>query len=486
MAAFPDNFLWGGATSDFQFEGGFGEGGRGLSSHDFETDGAKDQPRRISLRLADGTRGFVNNRESLPDGAEAQLYDDIYYPSHKAVDFYHHYKEDIALMGELGFNVFRFSVCWSRVFPTGDETQPNEEGLAFYDAVIDELEAHGMEPLITICHDELPQHLAETYDGWNSRHVIDCYLRFARVLLERYRNRCRYWLTFNEINAVGGYMQTGTHKQTGQDLYQAKHHMMVASARCVKMAHEISPDFQMGAMYALSAMYPATCDPRDVQLAYWTRRESLYFIDVMARGAYPSYARDLLARRDVTLRIEPGDEEILREGTLDFVSFSYYRSNIIREGCSLRYAGVIGGDANPYLETTPWGWPVDPLGLRITLNEIYDRYQKPLFVVENGMGAIDEKLPDGTVDDSYRIEYLSDHLGAIRDAITIDGVPVLGYTMWGAIDLVSLSTGEMKKRYGFIYVDMDDKGNGTLERSKKKSFDWMRQVIATNGEDLRA
>jgi len=364
--------------------------------------------------------------------------------------------------------------------------EPNEEGLAFYDAVIDELEANGMEPLITICHDELPQHLAVTYDGWNSRHVIDCYLRFARTLLERYRDRCRYWLTFNEINAVGGYMQTGTHKQTNQDLYQAKHHMMVASALCVKMAHEINPNFMMGAMYALSAMYPATCDPHDVQLAYWTRRESLYFIDIMARGAYPNYAADLLARRGVELEMEPTDEKILREGTLDFVSFSYYRSNIIREGCNMRYAGVIGGDPNPYLEITPWGWPVDPLGLRITLNEIYDRYQKPLFVVENGMGAVDELTPEGTVEDDYRIEYLSDHLGAIRDAITTDGVPVLGYTMWGAIDLVSLSTGEMKKRYGFIYVDMDDKGNGTLARSKKKSFGWMQHVIATNGEDLSA
>ena len=289
MSAFTDGFLWGGATSDFQYEGGFNEGGKGLSTHDFETDGSLERPRMISLKLADGSRGEVPTRESFPDGAEAEIYDDVYYPSHKAVDFYHHYKEDIALMGEMGFGVFRFSICWSRIFPTGDELTPNEEGLKFYDDVITELEKYNIQPLITICHDELPDYLAKKYDGWSSRHVIDCYVRYATTLLERYKGRCRLWLTFNEINAVNGYAQIGTHKQDEQTVYQAKHHMFLASAITVKIAHQIDPDNMMGTMYALSQMYPATCAPEDVMACYIKRRNNLWFSDVMARGYYPNY-----------------------------------------------------------------------------------------------------------------------------------------------------------------------------------------------------
>lgn len=482
----PKGFLWGGAAADFQYEGGFDEGGRGLLSHDYETDGSQENPRHHTMQMPDGS--IINPRSSffyadpVPKEAQPVFLEDEYYPSHRAVDFYHHYKEDIALMAGMGFNVFRFSICWSRIFPTGEEETPNEEGLAFYDDVINEMAKYGMEPLITICHDELPMHLALKYDGWSSRHVIDCYVKYCKTLFERYGDRCRYWLTFNEINAVRGFGPCGTRQSEGQDRYQAAHHMFVASARAVKLGHEMMPNSQFGAMYAMSELYPATCKPEDVFHRLQERRENWYFIDIMGRGYYPRYAKEIWRRRGVKeIVFADGDEELLREGQLDFISFSYYRSNTTKAGDDWFN---VGGSTNPYLKETPWGWPVDPLGLRHVMNEIYDRIQKPIFIVENGMGAIDELDENGIVQDDYRIDYLRDHLQAMADAIIIDGVECLGYTMWGPVDLVSLSTGEMKKRYGFIYVDMDDKGNGSLKRTPKKSYAWMKEIIASNGAKL--
>lgn len=480
-----NQFLWGGATADFQFDGGYPEDGRGLSTHDFETNGSLANPRCITYRNADGSIGRAKssflNPESLPDGAEPCLIPGEYYPSHRAVDHFHRWKEDLALLAEMGCNVYRFSICWSRIFPTGEETEPSEEGLHFYDELIDEMLRLGMQPLITIHHDNLPAFLAEHYDGWSSRHTIDCYLRYCETLFDRYGKKCRYWLTFNEINAVRGFATCGTHKCDNQTHYNAVHNMFLASAKAVALGHARMPGSMFGTMYASSALYPATCKPEDMFRSMQQRRETLFFIDVMARGYYPSYTGDIFSRRGVELHKEPGDDEILREGALDFISFSYYRSNIVSTETKIN---VLGGDLNPYLESTPWGWPVDPLGLRYVLNEFYDRYQKPLFIVENGLGAIDEIEPDGSINDDARIQYLQDHLKEMMNAVNIDGVNLLGYTMWAPIDLVSLSTGEMKKRYGFIYVDMDDQGNGTLERRKKKSYDWMKQVIATNGESL--
>lgn len=486
---FPDGFLWGGATADFQYEGGFGEGGRGLLSHDFETGGSVDRPRLISLKMEDGSRGFVNLHDSLPKGAEPYMYDDIYYPSKRATDFYHHWKEDIALMGEMGFKTFRFSICWSRVFPMGDELVPNEEGLRFYEQVIDELLKYKIEPLITICHDELPYHLCKAYDGWSNRKTIDFYLRFSSALFERFGGKVKYWLTFNEINAIHGWSNFGSRDQDYKTRYQCYHHMFVASALAIKLGHEMMPVSVFGAMFALSELYPATCKPEDVFATYAQRRESLFFIDVMARGYYPNYTKEIFSRKNITITEEPGDAQLLKDYSLDFVSFSYYRSTIVSAETNHSAAGsvlveIMRGDPNPYLEVTPWGWPVDPLGLRYCLNMIYDRYQKPVFVIENGLGAVDVLEPDGKVHDPYRVKYLSDHLAQIRDAIEIDGVPCFGYTMWGNMDLVSLSTGEMKKRYGFVYVDMDDEGKGSLKRYKKDSFDWYKKVIETNGADL--
>lgn len=482
----PEGFLWGGATADFQFEGGFGEGGRGLLSHDYETAGSAEHPRHHTMEMPDGSivrpRSSFFYADPVPPTARPVFLDGEYYPSHKAVDFYHHYKEDIALMAGMGFNVFRFSICWSRIFPTGEEEFPNEEGLQFYDRVIDEMAKYQMEPLITICHDEMPMNLALKYDGWSSRYLIDAYVKYCRVLFERYGDRCRYWLTFNEINAVRGFGPCGTRNSTGQDRYQAAHHMFVASAKAVKLGHEMMLDSQFGAMYAMSELYAASCKPEDVFQRLQERRENWYFIDTMGRGYYPSYARDIWRRHGVkSVQMAKGDEFFLREGQLDFISFSYYRSNTTQAGDDWFN---VGGSSNPYLKETPWGWAIDPLGLRHVMNEIYDRIQKPLFIVENGIGAVDQANEEGYVADDYRIEYLKNHLRAMADAVNIDGVVCLGYTMWGPIDLISLSTGEMKKRYGFIYVDMDDKGRGSLKRIPKKSYQWMKEIIASNGGAL--
>lgn len=486
MSVFPKNFLWGGATADFQFEGGFDEGGRGLLSHDFETDGSHEHPRHHTMKLPDGKiikpRSSFFHADEVPENATPVFLKDQYYPSHKAVDFYHHYKEDIKLMAGMGFNVFRFSICWSRIFPTGEEMEPNEEGLKFYDNVITELEKYGMEPLITICHDELPMELALKYNGWLSRNVVDAYLKYSEVLFKRYCNRCKYWLTFNEINAVRGFGPTGVRKSTGKDRYQAAHNMFIASALAVKLGHELMPESQFGAMYAMSELYPATCKPEDVFHRLQERRENWYFIDTMGRGYYHPYAKSIWNRHGFdSINLEENDEKILLDGQLDFISFSYYRSNVTQAGDDWFN---VGGSKNPYLEVTPWGWPVDPLGLRHVMNEIYDRIQKPIFIVENGLGAVDKTNENDYVEDDYRIEYLNNHFKAMRDAILIDGVDCIGYTMWGPIDLVSLSTGEMKKRYGFIYVDMDDKGNGSLRRTPKKSYNWMKDIIASNGKNL--
>ena len=483
----PETFLWGGATADFQFEGGFNEGGRGLSTHDFETDGNQENPRGITYRMPDGTTGRARSSfffaDPLPEGAVPCLLDGEYYPSHKAVDHYHHWREDLELLADMGMNVYRFSICWSRIFPTGFEREPNEAGLAFYEDIIDACLELGMQPLVTIHHDELPFELAERLDGWSSRETIDLYVRYCEALFERFGGKVKYWLTFNEINAVRGYASCGTHASDNNTHYNAVHNMFLASARAVALGHRMMPGSQFGTMYAFSAFYPATCKPEDVFAQMQKRRQAYYFIDTMARGHYPHYAPQIWRDKGVELRREPGDDEVLAAGALDFVSISYYRSNTIAQD-SPRVGEVMGGEGNPYLPTTPWGWPIDPLGLRYVLGELADRYEKPVFVVENGMGAVDEADENGYVEDDYRIDYLREHFKCMMQAILEDGVNCFGYTMWGPLDLVSLSTGEMAKRYGFVYVDMDDKGNGSLKRTPKKSYAWMRHVIETRGASV--
>lgn len=471
---FPEGFLWGGATAANQCEGAYDQGGRGLANVDLIPYGEDRWKVALGQKIVDG----------FEDG--------YYYPAKEGIRFYDNYKEDIALFAEMGFKTFRMSIAWSRIFPKGDEEKPNEEGLKFYEDVFKECKKHGIEPLVTITHFDCPMHLIKEYGGWRNRKLITFYERLVRVLFERYDGLVKYWITFNEINVIlhAPFMGAGLEIYEGEDAdaikYQAIHHELVASALATKIAKEVNPELQIGCMLAAGSTYPYTANPADVWEARQMDRQSFFFVDVQSRGYYPSYALKDFERKGIEIKMEDGDLELLRDNTVDFISFSYYMSKVATTDPSVERTGgnMFHAVKNPYLEASDWGWQIDPLGFRITLNDLYDRYQKPLFVVENGLGAIDTPDDNLYVEDDYRIDYLRDHIAAMRDAINIDGVEVLGYTTWGCIDLVSASTGEMSKRYGFIYVDRDDQGNGTYKRSKKKSFDWYKQVIESNGENL--
>ncbi|MBL4931666.1 family 1 glycosylhydrolase [Clostridium paridis] len=484
---FPKNFLWGGATAANQYEGGYNLGGRGLATSDIITEGSLNIPRKASIRLIDGTVTSIGRHDPIPEGAVGCIDDNYYYPSHVATDFYHHYKEDIALLAEMGFKCFRMSISWSRIFPKGDETTPNEEGLKFYDDVFDECLKYGIEPVVTICHFDIPKYLADEMDGWLDRRVVDYFTNYCEAIFKRYKNKVKYWMTFNEINLLNGYATLGTRKTDDQTRYQAIHHLFVASAKAVKLGHETNPDFKIGMMVAYILSYPETCKPEDVQEDLFASRDLKYFFcDVQCRGYYPAYKLKEFERKGIIIKKEQGDDEILKEGVVDYIGFSYYNSSVssARKDTETTEGNVIRVMKNKYLKESDWGWPIDPLGVRTSLNYLYDRYELPLFIVENGLGASDTVEEDGSINDDYRIEYLRDHIAEMKKAIELDGVDLIGYTPWGCIDLVSAGTGEMKKRYGFVYVDMDDKGKGTLNRSRKKSFYWYKKVISTNGEDI--
>lgn len=474
----PEGFLWGGATAANQCEGAYKEGGRGLSSVDVVPFG----PDRMKV-----ARGLM---KMLDCDAEHQ------YPAHEAIDMYHRYKEDIKLFAEMGFTCYRLSIAWTRILPNGDDDIPSEEGLAFYDSLFDECHKYGIEPLVTICHFDAPVALIKKYGGWKDRRMIDAYLKYCTAIFTRYRNKVKYWLTFNEINMLLHlpFMGAGIYFEEGEDQtevkYRAAHYEIVASAKAVKLAHEIMPECMVGCMLAAGQYYPFTCNPDDVYAAMEADRDNYFFIDAQARGAYPVWAWKRMERAGIRLDCTEEDKAAMREGTVDFISFSYYASR-----CSSADPEVVEkyrkpGNAavmsllNPYLKASEWGWQIDPKGLRITMNTLYDRYQKPLFIVENGLGANDVVEADGSIHDPYRVEYMRAHIEEMLKAVNEDGLPLLGYTMWGPIDLVSASTGEMKKRYGFIYVDKQNDGTGTLARSRKDSFYWYKRVIETNGEDL--
>jgi 6-phospho-beta-glucosidase len=483
---FPKNFLWGGATAANQYEGGYLSGGKGLSTLDAITGGSLEQPRMITYKTKTGQVEKVTRETSLPEGATGYIDPDQYYPSHVATDFYHHYKEDIALFAEMGFKCFRLSISWARICPKGTK-EINEEGLAFYDAVFDELLKYGIEPVVTINHFDIPMYLADEYDGWSNRKVIDYFLFFCETIFTRYQDKVKYWMTFNEINFLRSWTQIGIHANDKQHKYQAAHHLFVASAKAVELGHSINPDFLIGMMVAYIPSYPMTANPEDVLAALQFNREQEFYIDVQAKGYYPAHKLKEFEREDIEIVKESEDDEIIAKGTVDYIGFSYYMSTA--SSANPETVKYVGGNQmpavkNPYLTESDWGWAVDPLGLRISLCQLYDRYHLPLFVVENGFGAIDKVEEDGTINDDYRIDYFKKHIAAMKDAVTLDGVDLIGYTPWGCIDLVSAGTGEMKKRYGFIYVDMDDHGRGTLARKKKKSFDWYKEVIASNGEQL--
>lgn len=466
----PKTFLWGGATAANQCEGGYQLNGKGLSIVDVE-------------------RASINKQKRAIDNC---VVPNIYYPSHEAIDFFHHYAEDIALFAEMGFKCYRFSIAWSRIFPRGDELTPNEAGLQFYDRIFAELKKYNIQPIVTLSHYEMPLALVEEYDSWRNRQLIEFFTRFCEVVMKRYKDDVTYWLTFNEINATvevpRPWHQAGLIYREDEDQYQvslqASHHMLVASAQVVALGRRINPQFQFGCMLLYPVFYPLTPSPKDTVAVHERLSYVYYYGDVHVKGRYTHTCQAIWQRHGITLKIEPEDEQILRSGTVDFIGLSYYFSLAVGIDGSSSEGNLIVGNKNPYLETTQWGWQIDATGLRVALNNLYDRYETPLFIVENGLGAVDEISTDGMIHDAYRIAYIDAHIEAMQQAILIDHVGVIGYTTWGCIDLVSASTGEMSKRYGFIYVDVDDKGQGTKKRIKKDSFTWYQHLIMTNGAEI--
>lgn len=474
---FREDFLWGGATAANQCEGGFDKGGRGLANVDVAPYG-KDRLAVITGKM----KMFDFDKEH-------------FYPSKDAIEMYSYYKEDIKLFAEMGFKVYRMSIAWSRIFPKGDEDKPNEEGLKFYEDVFKECLKYNIKPLVTITHFDCPMHLIKEYGGWKNRKVIKFYENLCHAIFNRYKGLVEYWLTFNEINMIlhAPFMGAGLYFEEGENeeeiKYQASHHELVASAIATKIAHEVDKNNKVGCMLAAGIYYPYSSKPEDVLAAQQKNDEMYFFVDIQARGKYPNYALKKFERENLNIKIEKEDLELLKKYTVDFISFSYYSTRCAASDMGKHAKGhekdnIMKDIKNPELKQTDWGWTVDPLGLRITLNDIYDRYQKPMFIVENGLGAYDKVDKNGYVEDDYRIDYLREHIKNMKDAVEIDGVDLLGFTTWGPIDLVSAGTGEMTKRYGFIYVDRDDFGNGTLKRSRKKSFYWYKKVIESNGEDL--
>lgn len=480
---FSDNFLWGGATAANQIEGAYLEGGKGLSTSDFAAYKDPYAQGKVNNFTFDVSSAELNKYKENPEAFD--------FPKRRGIDFYHRYEEDIALFAEMGFKVFRLSISWARIFPTGLEDKPNEEGLAFYDKVFDECAKYGIEPLVTMSHYEMPITLTEKYNGWMSRELVPLFEKYARAILERYKNKVKYWITFNEMNMNLNSLYTGAgiledlvdHKL--QAAYQASHHQFVASALTVKAAKEIIPNVQIGCMINQIEAYAKTTKPEDQLQAVKSNQLNMFYPDVQARGEYPTYMVKYFADNQIKLDIKEQDEQILKEGTVDFVAISYYMSHVAeaREDAA-ELAGTFDSPIkNEHLELSQWDWPIDPMGLRISLIKLYDRYQKPLFVCENGLGARDTLTQDGKVHDDYRIDYLKKHIEQMKEAVK-EGVDLMGYTPWGCIDLISCGTSQMTKRYGLIYVDQDDLGNGTLNRYRKDSFFWYKNVIASNGEDL--
>lgn len=469
------SFLWGGAVAAHQVEGGWRDGGKGINVSDIMTVGSHASPRKITP--------VIDENE--------------FYPNHEAIDFYHRYKEDIALFKEMGFKCFRTSISWARIFPQGDEEQPNEAGLRFYDDLFDELLKNDIQPVITLSHFEMPYGLVTKYGGWRNRQLITFFERFARVCFERYKDKVKYWMTFNEINNQANYQSdisvltnSGILFQEGEDkeeiVYQASLYELIASAKAVKIAHDINPDFMVGCMMAMTPIYPYSCSPDDMLKAVGANHKRFWYLDVHARGKIPAYMQSFFKRKGYHLDITEEDIATLKDGCVDYIGFSYYMSFTTKGDGNeyLDYNEATDLCDNPNISKTKWGWPIDAKGLRYTLNWLYDRYQLPTFIVENGFGAIDVLEDNNQVHDQYRINYLKEHIEQMKKAIEIDGVDVLGYTVWGCIDCVSFSTGEMKKRYGFIYVDKNNDGSGTLKRYKKDSFEWYKQVIASQGDKL--
>lgn len=486
MRKFPKGFLWGGATAANQIEGGYNEGGKGISVSDcakMKRDvSVKDYHKLNEVTTRDIEKALEN------------LQDTVNYPKRHGSDFYHRYKQDIALLAEMGFKVFRMSIAWSRIFPNGDELYPNEEGLKFYDDVFDELLAHGIQPLVTMSHYEPPIHLVLKYNGWYARELVSFFERYVNVICERYKNKVKYWITFNEIDSIirhpyttGGLVKDRFAGMNFEEVcYQAMHHQFVASALATKICHEIIPDAKVGCMITKLSFYPMTCKPEDILESQKRMRNIYAYSDTQVFGEYPSYLLKYYENHGIHIEKQEGDDEIMKNYPVDFVSFSYYMSSCVaadEDDLEKTAGNTVMALKNPYLPSSEWGWQIDPIGLRVSLVELYDRYRKPLFIVENGLGAKDA-LVNGKIHDTYRIEYYRQHFKCMYDAIAEDGVDLMGYTSWACIDLISESTKQMSKRYGFIYVDADDDGKGTYDRYRKDSFYWYQKVIRNNSIDF--
>lgn len=480
---FPKDFLWGGALAANQCEGGYKEGGKGLTTVDL-------------CPAGENRRKVMEGKIDILRPIEGE-----YYPSHESIDFYHRFREDIALFAEMGFKCLRISIAWSRIFPKGDEEIPNEDGLKFYDEMFDEMIKHGIEPVVTICHFDTPIGIIEKFGGWKNRKFVDFYLNYCKAIFTRYKDKVKYWMTFNEINnqmdtnnPLFLWTNSGVTLKEGEDprevLYKVAHNELLASAKAVIKGREINPEFKIGCMVSHVPIYPYSCNPEDIMAAEEAMRERFFFPDVHVRGHYPRYALKEFERKGYDIGMEEGDSEILKKGTVDYIGFSYYMSNAVKAGvCNAGKVSVNGSlensVENPYIKASDWGWPIDPVGLRYTLNNLYNRYELPLFIVENGFGAHDKVEENGEIHDSYRIEYLAKHIEEMEKAVNYDGVELMGYTPWGIIDLVSFTTGEMKKRYGMIYVDRDNEGNGSMKRLCKDSYYWYKGVIESNGSKIR-
>ncbi|MFB1097385.1 glycoside hydrolase family 1 protein [Terribacillus sp. JSM ZJ617] len=481
---FSKDFLWGGAIAANQAEGAWNVDGRGMSVADVAS-------YRSDLSLDDYEGHVAISSEIVQKAMDDPT--DKYYPKRRGIDFYHHYKEDLALFAEMGFKALRVSIAWSRIFPTGEEQEPNEKGLEFYDNLFKEMKKYNIEPIVTLSHYEMPLALSVKYNGWVERKVIDDFVRFSNVCFNRYKDYVKYWLTFNEIDSINRHPFTTAgiipdrcpEGKEEEQVYQALHHQFVASALVTKDCHEIIPGSQVGCMLTKLTTYPNTCKPEDVEITLKKNLQNYFYADVQVFGEYPRLTLKKLERKGIHIQMEEGDLEILKENTVDYLSFSYYMSltESVEDGLEKTAGNTVRGVKNPYLPATDWGWQIDPIGLKISLLELYDRYRLPLIIVENGMGAKDEVESDGSIHDDYRVNYFREHFRQMKEAVE-EGVELFGYTSWGPIDIISAGTSQMSKRYGFIYVDQDDEGNGTLERKRKDSFYWYKKVIESNGEDL--
>lgn len=474
IKGFKKDFFWGGALAANQCEGAWKEDGKGWCAADINR--FRDN---IPLNKK------YNEEITTIEVKEAMEDKEGVYPKRWGIDFYHTYKEDLKLLKGLGMNSFRTSINWARIFPNGDEKEPNEAGLKFYDALIDEVIANGMEPVITISHYEMPLHLTLKYTGWYSREVIDFFVRYCQVLFDRYKEKVKYWILVNQINLIvhESFNHLGIAEDKVENLLEAKyqgvHNEMVACARATKYARELDKDVHIGMMFCDGISYPATCKPEDVLANYKRNQMEFLYGDVLLRGKYPGYAFRFYDDNNIRIEFGEGDEEILKN-TADFMAISYYYTRI-SDAESIKQKKT--SYDNPYIKSSDWGWGIDPVGLRTKLNMYYDRYQLPIMIAENGMGAFDQAEDDGSIHDAYRVEYLKAHIIQMKEAV-LDGVDVIGYYPWGPIDIVSCSSSEMSKRYGFIYVDLDNYGKGSGKRSLKESYHWYKKVIETNGEVL--